>query len=253
MGTDHGQAVSGSSLRRWRAVVLLAAGLAIGVAMTATPVSGHIGSSVTHLWNAHIKPKTDARYYTKARADARYLPRAAKAADAELLDGLNSTAFLGSAAKAADAELLDGLNSTAFLGSAAKAADAELLDGLNSTELIRGNGLAVGRTVDIAVNAFAQIISVPGVLVLTYQCAVGGGTLVLANASADSMSFVIEIAGSSFFQELSAGNATELGPPVVDSIHIQGHSPSAGVVTADVGVALRATDCHTQAQVVVTR
>ena len=90
-------------------------------------------------------------------------------------------------------------------------------------------------------------------LVLTYQCAVGGGTLVLANASADSMSFVIEIAGSSFFQELSAGNATELGPPVVDSIHIQGHSPSAGVVTADVGVALRATDCHTQAQVVVTR
>ena len=96
MGTDHGQAVSGSgrSLRRWRAVVLLAAGLAIGVAMTATPVSGHIGSSVTHLWNAHIKPKTDARYYTKAQANARYLPRAGTAADAELVDGLDSTELI---------------------------------------------------------------------------------------------------------------------------------------------------------------
>ena len=213
MGTDHGQAVSGSSrsLRRWRAVALLAAGLAIGVAMTATPVSGHIGSSVTHLWNAHLKPKTDARYYTKAQANARYLARTGTAADAQLLDGLDST------------------------------------------ELIQGNGLALGETVDIPVDTFTEIISVPGVLSLTYQCVAGGGTLVLRNSSADSMSFVIEIAGSPFFQELAAGTATELTPPAVSSIHIQGHSPSAGVVTAEVGVALRTSDCHTQAQVVVTR
>jgi hypothetical protein len=56
-----------------------------------------------------------------------------------------------------------------------------------------------------------------------------------------------------FFQELGAGNATELTPPAVSSLQIQGHSPSAGVVTAHVGLALRATDCHTQAQVLVTR
>jgi hypothetical protein len=213
MGTDHGQAVSGSgrTLRRWRAVALLAAGVAIGVAMTATPVSGHIGSSVTHLWNAHIKPKADARYYTKAQANARYLPRAGTAADAELLDGLDSTELM--------------------------------------------QGLAVGATVDIPVNTFTQIIAVPGVLALTYQCAAGGGTLVLANTSEDSMSFVIEIAGTSFFQELGAGNATELTPPADSSTHMQGHSPSAGVLTAEVGVAFRPTtnDCHTQAQVVVTR
>jgi hypothetical protein len=75
MRTDHGPGMSGSgrSARRWRAAALLAAGIAIGVAMTATPVSGHIGNSVTHLWNAHLKSKTDARYYTKAQANARYL------------------------------------------------------------------------------------------------------------------------------------------------------------------------------------
>ncbi len=47
--------------------------MAVGVAMMATPVSGHIGTSVTHLWNAHLKAKTDVRYYTKAQANGRYL------------------------------------------------------------------------------------------------------------------------------------------------------------------------------------
>jgi hypothetical protein len=81
MRTDHGPRMSGSgrSARRWRAAALLATGVAIGVAMTATPVSGHIGNSVTHLWNAHLKSKTDARYYTKAQANGRYMRAGAPA------------------------------------------------------------------------------------------------------------------------------------------------------------------------------
>ena len=47
--------------RRWRAAAVLAVGIAIGVVMVATPAASHIGS-FTHLWNTHIKPKTDARY-----------------------------------------------------------------------------------------------------------------------------------------------------------------------------------------------
>jgi hypothetical protein len=39
----------------------LAAGVAIGIAIAATPAASHIGS-VTHLWNHHIKPKADKRY-----------------------------------------------------------------------------------------------------------------------------------------------------------------------------------------------
>jgi hypothetical protein len=93
MSTDSGPTGSGRLLRRWRTAALLAAGIAIGVSIAATPVSGHISTSVTHLWNAHIKPKTDARYYTKAQANGRYLPKAGKAADANLLDGLDSAAF----------------------------------------------------------------------------------------------------------------------------------------------------------------
>ena len=56
----------------------------------------------------------------------------AKAPDSNLLDGMNSSAFLGAGAKAADSELLDGMDSTEFLGAGAKAADSDRLDGIDS-------------------------------------------------------------------------------------------------------------------------
>ena len=52
-----------------------------------------------------------------AKYNPKFLPTDATAADADLLDGMDSTAFLGAAAKAADADKLDGLNSTAFMQS----------------------------------------------------------------------------------------------------------------------------------------
>jgi hypothetical protein len=47
--------------KRWAAVALLAAGIAIGVVMVATPAGAHV-SSWAHNWNKHIKPKADQRY-----------------------------------------------------------------------------------------------------------------------------------------------------------------------------------------------
>jgi hypothetical protein len=48
--------------RRWRTAAVLAMGVAIGTVLIATPAASHIGT-VTHLWNNHIKPKADARYF----------------------------------------------------------------------------------------------------------------------------------------------------------------------------------------------
>ena len=59
----------------------------------------------------------------------------AQVADADKLDGSDSSAFLGANAKAADADKLDGSDSSAFLGANAKAADSDKLDGLDSTAL----------------------------------------------------------------------------------------------------------------------
>lgn len=47
--------------RRWKAVALLATGMAIGLVMVASPAGAHI-SSWAHNWNKHIKPRADKRY-----------------------------------------------------------------------------------------------------------------------------------------------------------------------------------------------
>jgi hypothetical protein len=50
----------GTRLRR--TIAVLALGIAIGTMMVATPAGAHVGGTVGHLWNDHIKPKADARY-----------------------------------------------------------------------------------------------------------------------------------------------------------------------------------------------
>lgn len=59
--------------------------------------------------------QTPVEWYTKSGADTAFLGRAAKAADSDKLDGLDSSMFLGVNAKAADADSLDGIDSSAFV------------------------------------------------------------------------------------------------------------------------------------------
>jgi hypothetical protein len=60
--------------RRWRTLALLAAGVAIGPVFIGTPAGAHV-AGWTHNWTAHIRPKADARYYTKTAANARFVPK----------------------------------------------------------------------------------------------------------------------------------------------------------------------------------
>jgi len=48
--------------RRWRTAAVLALGIVIGTMLLATSAGAHVGGTVLHLWNQHIKPKADARY-----------------------------------------------------------------------------------------------------------------------------------------------------------------------------------------------
>jgi hypothetical protein len=81
---------------RWRAATLLAVGISIGLAIGPSPVSSHVGGTVTHIWTQHIRPKTDARYYTKSQSEARFIDSLETAWNANRLDGRDSTDFLGS-------------------------------------------------------------------------------------------------------------------------------------------------------------
>jgi hypothetical protein len=47
--------------RRWKAIALLACGLALGVVIMGTPAGAHV-SGWAHNWNKHVKPKADKRY-----------------------------------------------------------------------------------------------------------------------------------------------------------------------------------------------
>jgi hypothetical protein len=95
--------------RRWRTATVLAIGVAIGSALVATPVSSHVGGTVTHLWNDHIRPKADARYYTKAQANARYVnvgekaTSAANADNADAVDGKDAADLAAAGVHAAAA------------------------------------------------------------------------------------------------------------------------------------------------------
>src|SRR5918995_2761278 len=59
--------------------------------------------------------QTPVEWYTKAGADATFAKAGEKVADADKLDGKDSTEFLGASAKAADADKLDGLDSTVVM------------------------------------------------------------------------------------------------------------------------------------------
>jgi hypothetical protein len=108
------------------------------------PAGAHVTSRLSHL-QGHLDP--------------RYVNTGEMAANANLLDGQDSTAFLGANAKAADADLLDGQNSTAFLGVNAKAADANLLDGQNSTAFVAGPGRIIEGAVALGpFNTFATVL-----------------------------------------------------------------------------------------------
>jgi len=69
--------------KRTKAVLLLALGAIIGVSLTAAPAGANIGSTVSHLWNQHIKPLADARYVNVGET----------ASDSDRLDGKDSSEF----------------------------------------------------------------------------------------------------------------------------------------------------------------
>jgi hypothetical protein len=54
--------------RRWKAIALIATGVAIGVIMVGTPAGAHV-ASWTHNWNVHIKPKVNQQSVRVARTN----------------------------------------------------------------------------------------------------------------------------------------------------------------------------------------
>jgi len=128
-------AVEGRKGRALSALVL--SGGVIG-GLLISPVGAHVGDTLPHL-RQHL----DNFFLTDVEGDAAYLGKTQKAADSNLLDGLDSSQFVqGTGGKADDADLLDALDSTAFLRTTGKAADADKLDNLDSSAFLTTAGKA---------------------------------------------------------------------------------------------------------------
>jgi len=63
-----------NSTTRWKIVALIAA-IVAAFGWASAPASSHVGGWA-HNWTEHIKPRTDARYFTKAASDDRYYTKA---------------------------------------------------------------------------------------------------------------------------------------------------------------------------------
>jgi hypothetical protein len=79
-----------------------------------------VGSNLILPAGAHVTRRLRHLY---GHLDPRYINANETAANANLLDGQDSTAFLGVNEQAADADLLDGQNSTAFMAGPGKVVD----------------------------------------------------------------------------------------------------------------------------------
>jgi hypothetical protein len=61
--------------RLWKVVALAAASMTVGTVMVGTPAGARV-AGWAHNWTEHIRPRTDARYYTKTQANTRYYTKA---------------------------------------------------------------------------------------------------------------------------------------------------------------------------------
>jgi hypothetical protein len=55
------------------------------------PGTAHVSPSATHNWRRHYKPLAKKIFFTKTRANARFVNVGEQASDAALLDGMDSS------------------------------------------------------------------------------------------------------------------------------------------------------------------
>jgi large subunit ribosomal protein L7/L12 len=152
-----------------------------------------------------------------------------------------------------------------FLGKSDKATDADKLDGIDSTELLGGNGQAVANAVGLPVSDDAASVPMTSVLTvgtsgnqlaLDAGCSSVHGTDLIrfTNRTPATMNLFAESGDDNpSYHALAPGEAAEL--PTLkagDSFHIQAQANGFGVVTIEAATVHRASDCHVQAQALLT-
>jgi hypothetical protein len=148
-----------------------------------------------------------------------------------------------------------------FLGKSAKAADADKLDGLDSTALVRGNAEVISAAAANPVDNQKRRLFINDVLQVQVDCTTSNYTadgVVLWNNSDTPLNLFVESGGDNpdYYQLAAFGTAASLvyldARKAGDSFHVQAQN-ARGIVTFDIATVHRASDCHAQAQGLLTR
>jgi hypothetical protein len=244
--------------------VVIAIVLASGGTSFAEPVAQSAVSVANSVKQALKLGKAADRRSKTALATARAaLPAAGKAADADRLDGKDSTAFLqdGSAflpagGKAADADRLDGKDSTAFLQDASaflpadgKAADAETLDGMDSAAFVEGPAQMFAKAItSCALASCGNIVNLPGQYRIGTGCSATADVTYYNNSGANQRVWLDD--GAVTVQNLSPQSSVWASASASKIVHFMAR---AGAKTVDVTVAMvkDSTDCSFLARSIV--
>ena len=161
-----------------------------------------------------------------------------------------------------NADMLDGMDASAFLAANGKAADADALDGIDSTGFVRGNGSTrrgvIVRPPDGSASHFFLGVSFsefgPSPWVgLYYLCPSNlsnNGAVVIRNEGDETLNMFFDNGLTEPTYVQLAGNGTQYSIATLAagehlSIQVQG----AGMATFEVYSVHRQTNCHAQGQV----
>jgi hypothetical protein len=179
--------------RRVRAVSLLALGLIVGIAMTATPASGHVTGSVAHLIK-HMKKV----FYTKTQSNNRFvnaIPGTDKARQAANADHATSA---DTATAAGNASAVNGYAASGIV----RAARTNTGD---TTPIPSGGDVAYGTPLSITAPAAGFVVVNGSISVLNASCP---GPCVwwssIRHIQSDDRSTPIVSAGTDAFEATSA-------------------------------------------------
>lgn len=225
-------------MRSSRAVPLRALTV-LGVALVAVVLVAGISPGATKFLTKKkalkLFPKK-ADVHTKTEADAAFVNVNETAANANLLDGQDSSAFLGSNAKAADADLLDGQNSTAFMA---------------------GPGKVIEEAVAFPPGASGGIMLEDGFLNIQYQCPdvlSDNGAVGFLNLTNGTVNLFVDNGSTNpTYQQVAPGPLSlHTANAAGEFLTFQVHAPNVGMATIHVMSVHRASDCFIQAQAVIS-
>jgi hypothetical protein len=157
--------------------------------------------------------------------------------------------------KSLNADLLDGLNSSAFLPATGTAVNSQELDGLSALQFIQGSGTATGAAYAVGpTGADGPFTFGPGWQV-SYLCPAAQatpGTLTISSPAGIGTNLFVQPSVGTVYQTIAPAASVSFPGTPSGQVWVFRMQTNSYVATLQVATVNRVSDCHFQAQALVT-